>query len=114
MWIGRRDRRDAVLGQHDHARAVALGIGDQIARDRIDLGEALGDPRIVRTEALQVVVEVRQVDQRQRGRARAPDMQRGVRDPARAAIDVAGPQKWNSGKAPSACVSSSRSSGGCV
>ena len=79
----RRDRRDAVFGEHDHARAVARRIVDEVARDRVDLGEALGDPRIVGPEALQVVVEMRQVDERQGRGARAAHMQGGIGDPAR-------------------------------
>ena len=37
MWTGPVHRSDAVLGQHDHAIAVALGRVDQLAAQRVDL-----------------------------------------------------------------------------
>ena len=74
-----------------------------------------GDARIVRAQALQVVVEMRQIDERQRRRPRAPDVHAAASAIQReAAIEVAGPQKWNSGNGPSSRVSSSRSSTGLV
>ncbi len=93
-----RDRRDAVFGQNDDARAVALGVRNQLARDGIDLREAPVDASILRAEPLQVVVEVRKVDERQGGRAGAADMQRGIRDPLRGGDRRCRPPKLEQGK----------------
>ena len=70
--------------------------------------------RIVRAEALQAVVEVRQVDQRERRIARCHDVQRASAIQRVEAIVAAGPQNGNSGNGPSLAVSSSRSAAGCA
>ena len=77
------DSRDPVLGQHNHPRPVPLGIGDQRASDSIDLRETFCGPRIVGPKALQVIIEMRQIDERQGRRSGAPDMQGCIGDQAR-------------------------------
>ena len=67
---------------------------------------------LVRPVALQVVVEMRQVDERQRRRVLGQHVERGVDDPAGRCDAGAGPQNRNSGKGPSFRVRSSRNSGG--
>ena len=57
------DRGDAVFRDDDDGRVVAAGIVDQFAAQRVHLGQRWADIGIVWTEPLQVVVEVRQVDQ---------------------------------------------------
>src|SRR5262249_50232047 len=76
-----RDRRNAVFGQHDHPRAIPLGIGDDVARNGVDLFKDFCDARIVGSVALQIVVEMGEVDQRQGWRPRPSDMQRSIGDP---------------------------------
>ena len=56
--------RDAVLGE-DHDAAPRLGSVDELAGTASSWREVLGGGWARRAEALQVVVEVRQVDQRQ-------------------------------------------------
>ena len=77
------DGRDPVLRQHDHPRPFPLGIGDERASDSIDLLETSCSQRIVGPKALQVVIEVRQIDERQGRGSGAPDMQGRIGDPAR-------------------------------
>ncbi len=83
MWMGVGYAGDAVFGEHHDAGAVAAGVGDEVARHRVDFREAFRDARVIGTEPLQVVVEVREVNERKRGRAGAPHVQRRVGDPAR-------------------------------
>jgi hypothetical protein len=78
-----RDRLDAILRQHDDPCVVALRVGDQFAGDGIELGDAHFDLGIVGPETLQVVIEMRKVDQRQSRRAGAADMQCRFGNPPR-------------------------------
>ncbi len=66
MCTGAGHLGDAVLRQHDHLRAVPLGRLQQRRAGRIHGARGLDGLRVVRAEALQVVVQVRQVHQRQR------------------------------------------------
>ena len=68
-----------------------------------DLAQALADARIVGAKALQVVVEMRQVDQRQRWRTAAADMQGGFRDPARRCDRRRRPPEIEQRKRPEPC-----------
>ena len=77
-----RDLADAVLGEHDHVGASRLVELDQVATDRVDLPHVLQRRRRPRADPLQVVVEMRQIDQRQRGRVFDLHQLRGVGDPA--------------------------------
>ena len=81
----RVDGRDAVFGQHQDAQAFGLGGSDQVARGRIEVAQRLRHRRMgrVRPVALQVVVEVRQVDERQRRPVGADHVPRGLGDPPR-------------------------------
>ena len=67
MCTGRDTSHEAVLRQHDDPRAARFVELDQIAGDVVDLraGRPAARERIG-TEPLQVVVEMRQVDERQR------------------------------------------------
>ena len=104
---GRVDRRDAVFGEeHDLTSRVSKKV-DEVADDGVDL---LAGPcamrGCVRAEALQVVIEMRQVNQIQRGCIFVFDPFGGFRDPARDGIGApcgvstpaAGPQKVGKGK----------------
>ena len=73
---GITDRGDAIFGDDDDVLAVTLGGVDQQAADTVDLLEILDQPGVgeVRAEPLQVVVEVRQVAERQRRLARLHDV----------------------------------------
>jgi hypothetical protein len=51
-----RDRRDAVFGQDDNPGVLVFRVVNQVARDRVDLGEALADAHVVRPETLQVII----------------------------------------------------------
>ena len=80
---GSADGGDAVLGEHDDACAVLLGVLDQLTADRVDRAEVARELRVVGPEALQVVVEVREIDERERRLPRVVDVLRAVGDPAR-------------------------------
>ena len=75
--------RDPVLREHDDARAVLLDVLDQLPANRVDRAEIARQLRIARAEPLEVVVEVRQVDERERRVPRVVEVQRAVGDPAR-------------------------------
>ena len=74
----------------------------KLAGDGVDLAQGSRDARIVRTEALQVVVEMREVDERSVGERVRRTCKAASAIQREAAIDVAGPQNWNSGNGPSA------------
>ena len=57
-------------------------VGDQLAGDGVDLAQIVRDARMVGSKALEVVIEVRKVDEGQRRRAAAAHMQRRLRNPA--------------------------------
>ena len=81
------DRRsnsgDAVFAENDDARVPFGKVCDQSANLEIDFAQIFRNGRIGRAKALQVVVEVGQVDERQRRIAFAVDDHRGVGDPTR-------------------------------
>ena len=58
-------RRDAVFREHDRAHAALRVEIHQPARHAIDRAAIFRDPRIVGTEALEIVVKVRQVNERE-------------------------------------------------
>ena len=61
---GRRHVAQAVLRQDDDLNATSLEEGDEIAAQLVDLPDVGSCSRIARPNALQVVVEVRQIDER--------------------------------------------------
>src|SRR5207302_3740951 len=77
------DGTEAVLRRHEHVRADLAGVPDQVGNETIDGAEGGAAARIVGSVALVVVVEVRQVHERQRRAVPAEDEPRGVGDPAR-------------------------------
>ena len=81
----RVDGRDAVFGQHQDVQAFGLGGSDEVAGGRVEVGERLRHRRMggVRPMALHVVVEVRQVDERERRPVGADHVPRGLGDPPR-------------------------------
>ena len=80
---GIADRRDAVLRDDDDAGAIPLRLLDQLAAEAVDLLQVLLQAGLfeVGAEALQVVVEVRQIAQGQRRLARGAHVHGGPRDP---------------------------------
>jgi len=76
------DGSDAVFGEH-HDLDAALGEElEQVPDDAVDAPEVFGDVRVIRAEALEVVVEVREVDEVERGLVVFLDPLGGPRDPA--------------------------------
>ena len=96
-----RYRHEPVFRQHDDAPAALAAMRDQPAADRVDRAHVLADARIVGAEALQVVIEVRQVD---RAAASANTTCRPTstrrRSTGSSAMSACGPQKLKNGKAP--------------
>ena len=72
---------DAVLGQGDDGAALGAGVVEQRGQGRVQVGGRLEGARVVGAEALEVVVEVREVAERQIGVAGAHDVAGGVDDP---------------------------------
>ena len=105
---------DPVLGQRHYVRAERPGLFDERPAQRIHGRDLRGDARMVWTEALQVVVQVRQVDERERRRrcSRTCSALRAIQ--RLDSMSAPGPQKRNSGNSPRVPCSSSRSSAGCV
>jgi len=64
-------------------RARALRHFDQFAANCVHMGDVPCDVRMIRAEALQVVVEMRQVNQRQGGAILPEHMLRAAPDPVR-------------------------------
>ena len=60
-------RRDAVLGEQQHRHLATVEELDQLADHGIDGGDILRDGRVGRPETLEVVIQVRQINQAQRG-----------------------------------------------
>jgi len=75
--------RDAVFRQGDDVRAGTLRHFDQFAADVIHELHVPGNVRMVGTEALQVVIEVRQVDECQRRAVFLEHLLRAAPDPFR-------------------------------
>jgi hypothetical protein len=95
-------------------RAVLLGVLDQLTANRVDRAEVGGELRITGPEPLQVVVEMRQVDERERRLPRVVDVLRAVGDPARRGDVGARSPVVEQREVPSFALSSSRSGIGCV
>ena len=74
---------DAVLRQNDDCRTRALGSGDQLTANRVHRGDVAADARVVGTEALEVVIQMRQIHERQGRAVTLEDVQRAPSDPAR-------------------------------
>ena len=71
MSTGRLDAGDAVLGQGDDGAALGLRVVEEGGHGRVEVGGRLEGARVVGAEALQVVVEVREVAEGQVGVAGA-------------------------------------------
>src|SRR5438445_13595565 len=80
-WRGYRG--DAIFREDDHAGAVTRRVGDQAACDRIDLTQVFRYPRVVGAITLQIVIEVREVNEGQCRRSRPAHIKRSIRNPAR-------------------------------
>ena len=80
---GRRDVAQAVLRQDDDLYAPRLVEADEIAAELVDLLDVDGRRRGARPNALQVVVEVREIDERERWRELLLDVLRRLGNPAR-------------------------------
>jgi hypothetical protein len=80
-------RRDAVLGHDDHLAPARLRGVDQLAAHGVELAQIPLQARMreIGPEALQVVVEVREVGEGERGAAGAHHVQGRLRDPLRGA-----------------------------
>ena len=79
------DARDAVFGQHDDRASAGARRFRQIAGDRVDLAQGLSDRGMgfVRTETLQVVVQMRQIGQGKGRIVLGHDQLGGFGDPSR-------------------------------
>jgi hypothetical protein len=64
---GPADVGDAVLGQGDHGASLGLGVLEQRGERRVEVGGGPERARVLGAEALQVVVEMRYIAQRQVG-----------------------------------------------
>ncbi len=62
---GSINRSDAVFGEEQDLHGALLEKVDQVADDGIDLPKVLRDGRVIGAEALEVVIEVRQINQAQ-------------------------------------------------
>ncbi len=111
----RVDLGDAVLGEHGDLNATRTEKVDEPASDVVDEPKIVGDLGIVRAEALQVVVEVRQVNEVECGPVLLLDPARGGGDPARR-VDAGGrgPQKLGKGNSPRSALISGRNVSGPV
>ena len=78
-----RDRSDAVLRKRNHMHSAAPRSIDQLAADFVHLGHVAHNGRMRRTEALQVVIQMRQIHQRQCRLMLLQHMQRRLANPAR-------------------------------
>ncbi len=104
---------DSVLGQRYHRRTRSARGLDQLPAQRVHRRDLCGYRRVGGPETLQVVVEMRQVDERQR---RALALEHAALRAIHCvdSMPAAGPQNLNSGKGPSSRCSSSRRPAGCV
>ena len=78
---GPRDVADAVLGEDDDRGPAFFVEPDEIRAQLVHLADVGQRARVARADTLQVVVEVRQIDQRQRRMALLLDDLRRFRDP---------------------------------
>ncbi|ARX87667.1 hypothetical protein SMD44_07148 [Streptomyces alboflavus] len=111
---GAADPGDAVLGQGDDGAALCLGLVQERGQCRVEVGGRLVGARVVGAEALQVVVEVREVAQGQVGPAGGENVAGGVDDPAAGGDVRARAPEVEEGEVPSFSVSSSCKAGGRV
>src|SRR6266705_7149469 len=72
---------DPILGKHDDVRAILLHMLYEFAAEGIDSVYIVPDRRMVGTEALQVVIEMRQIDQGEDWLVLVVDISRTVFDP---------------------------------
>ena len=79
----RVDFGDAVFGEHGDLDQACVEKVDEIADEIVDEAEVVGDFRIARAEPLQVIIEMRQVNEVERGLMAFLDPACGVGDPAR-------------------------------
>ena len=110
-----RDRRDAVLREHDHARAGALCRLDQLAAHLIDLRPRparCADGRGPAAAGCSRGAAGTPASTWAADRSNTSSAQRPIQ--RLETMSAAGPQKRNSGNCPSRCCSSSRSPGGLV
>ena len=84
--------------KHDDPCAVVFGVRDEFAADVVHRPQITGDRRVVRPNALQAVIQMRQIDQRKRRLARFADMDRGSRDPFAGGDRGRRPPKGEQGK----------------
>jgi hypothetical protein len=93
---------DAVLGQNHDLSAVLLREIDQLASYLVDLLQRLGHCWVIfiGAKTLHVVIEVRQIDQGERGIKVSDGQLGGFSIQREEAILVLGPQKLNSGNLP--------------
>ena len=78
---GTADLRDAVLREHDDPGAVTPHVLDQLPADGVDGAEVLLDVGMTRPEALQVVIEMWQIDERERRPPGIIHVSRAIGDP---------------------------------
>ncbi len=78
---GPADRGDAVLGQRDDGAALGAGVVEERGQRPVQVGGGLQGARVVGAEALQVVVEMREVAKSQVGVPGGHDVTGGVDDP---------------------------------
>src|ERR1700684_2056446 len=75
------DRRDAVFREDDDPCPIAPRVLDDFGAQRVDLVQVYCGPRAAGSVALQYIVEMRQIDQREGRVALAPNMERAAHDP---------------------------------
>ena len=80
-WLRQEVIKDALPLWRKIDSAVAIRIGDDLATDAVDRPQIGCDGGMVGADALQAVVEMRQVDQRQRWFSGLADVERGASDP---------------------------------
>ena len=73
--------RHAVFREHDDASAIPLRVRNDLAADAIHGSEVGCDRGMVRPDALQTVIQMRQIDQRERRLAGLAHVDCGSRDP---------------------------------
>ncbi|CAO0825131.1 hypothetical protein SMICM17S_01944 [Streptomyces microflavus] len=112
---GAADAGDAVLGECDDGASLGAGVGQQRGDGPVQVGGGPVGAGVVGAVALEVVVEVGQVAEREVGGAGGDD-RAGVASMIHweETRSAPGPQKWKRGNVPSLSVSSSCRAGGRV
>ena len=82
--------RDAVFGEQDDLHVALLEEEDELADEVVNEREVAGDIRVLRAEALEAVIEVREIDEVQRGLELILNPFRGLGYPARRAVGGSG------------------------